>query len=62
MQPGQTKKKRLVFARASALRLLLRPVPIMRDLGVERAARRAPMAESCRNFLGMVRRVVSRKL
>ena len=57
MQPGQTRKKRLVSARTSALRLLLRPVPTMENLGVREAATRAPLAEKARNFLGMLRRV-----
>jgi hypothetical protein len=54
--------KRLVRARTSALRLMFRPVPVMKDLCVDQAARRAPMAEICRNFLGMIRRVLTRKL
>jgi coenzyme F420 hydrogenase subunit beta len=62
MQPGQTKKKRLVRARTSALRLMFRPIPVMKDLCVDQAARRAQMAEICRNFLGMIRRVLMRKL
>jgi len=62
MQPGQVKKKRLVAARTSALRVLLRPVPAMQDLGVRKAAARAPMAEKARNFLGMLRRVLTGRM
>lgn len=62
MQPGQTKKKRSVFARTLALRLVGRPVPSMRGLRVLASARRSSLAESARNFLGMVRRVVVRKV
>lgn len=62
MQPGQTGKKSLVRARTAALHLLLRPVPIMRGLGVGEASKRAPAGRKIRNFLGMVRRVVSGKM
>ena len=62
MQPGQTRKKRLVGARTSALRLLLRAVPRMENLGVRKAAGRAPSAEKARNFLGVLRRVVTGRM
>ena len=62
MQPGQTKKKRLVRARMLALRLMRRPIPVMTQLCVREAARRSTLAESCRNFLGTIKRVVTGKL
>lgn len=62
MQPGQTKKKRSVRARTRALRVLLRPIPTMEHLLVDDAARRSTVTESCRNFLGTIRRVLARKI
>ena len=62
MQPGQTGKKSLVRARTAALRLLLRPVPVMRGLGVGEASKGASASRKIRNFLGMMRRVVSGRM
>lgn len=62
MQPGQTRKKRLVQARTAALRLVSRPVPAMRGLGVPEASKRAPMAEKSRNLLGMLRRIATGRM
>lgn len=62
MQPGQTGKKSLVAARTAALRLLLRPVPVMKNLGVGNASKRAPSRLKLKNFLGMIRRVVGGRM
>lgn len=62
MQPGQTRKKRLVRARSAALRLLFRPIPAMADLDIAKASARAPMAEKLRNFLGTLRRVLTAQM
>lgn len=58
IQPGQTKRKRVLSARLAALRLMGRPTPRYRGFQLGRAARRAPIAERARNFLGMVRRTL----
>jgi coenzyme F420 hydrogenase subunit beta len=62
MQPGQTRKKRLVASRTAALRLLLRPVPAMKNLAVRKASARAPFREKAKNFLGTIRRIVTGKM
>jgi coenzyme F420 hydrogenase subunit beta len=62
MQPSQARRKRLILARAAAVRILGRPVPKMAGLMVAEAARRAPAREALRNFLGTVRRAFSGKL
>ena len=62
MQPGQTGKKSLVSARTAALRLLLRPVPIMEGLSVREASKRASAGLRLRNFVGMIRRVLRGKM
>lgn len=59
MQPGQAYRKRLIAARAAAVRVALQPVPKMDGLMVGPAARRATAKEIGHNFLGTLRRVVT---
>lgn len=56
MQPGQTKRRRALFARMLALRLTLKPVPRYTGLSVFAAARQNDMKSNMVNFIGMVRR------
>jgi coenzyme F420 hydrogenase subunit beta len=58
MQPAQARRKRLVAARIAAARTLLQPVPDMSSLAVGAAARRAKVAETMRNYLGSLRRII----
>jgi len=60
MQPSQARRKRLVRGRLAALTATLRPKPVMAGLLVEAASRRAGAAEQVKNFLGSVRRSLSR--
>jgi coenzyme F420 hydrogenase subunit beta len=59
MQPGQTRRKRLVLARSLSLPLTLQPVPAMSGLMVARAARQASPREAAQNLLGTLRRTLS---
>lgn len=59
MQPAQARRKRLVFARTVALRLLMQPQPRMRGQEVTAAARRAPLVEALRNLLGTAKRTLN---
>jgi coenzyme F420 hydrogenase subunit beta len=59
MQPGQTRRKRLVGARVAALRLTGQPAPRMTGTLVEVAGRRAGAAERLRNLVGTIRRVLN---
>lgn len=59
-QPGQSKRKRLLLSRLSALWLLLRPVYKARGLRIGAAARRAGFGEAIRSFGGMIRRAMKR--
>ncbi|MDZ3833673.1 MAG: Coenzyme F420 hydrogenase/dehydrogenase, beta subunit C-terminal domain [Sphingopyxis sp.] len=58
MQPGQVRRKRVVFARAAATRVTGQPLPRMRGLLVGRAAWNAGIGETARNFAGTVRRII----
>jgi len=60
MQPSQARRKRLVRGRLAALAATLQPKPVMGGLLVEAASRRAGAAEQVKNFLGSVRRSLSR--
>ncbi len=62
MQPGQTKRRRALFARMLALRLTLKPVPSYRGLSVTAAARQNDLRSNLVNFLGMVRRSLKTRL
>jgi coenzyme F420 hydrogenase subunit beta len=59
MQPGQTRRKRLVLARSLSLHLALQSVPAMSGLMVASAARRASPREAAQNLLGTLRRTLS---
>ena len=58
IQPGQRSRRTALAPRLAALRLLGRPVPHYRGLGVLRAARLGERRWQARNFLGMARRVL----
>lgn len=59
MQPGQTRRKRLVRSRVAALGVTLQPSPDMRGTEVQAAAAYAGRGERLRNLVGTVRRVVN---
>lgn len=61
MQPGQTRRKRLIGARTLAARLLLQKLPSMPDLRVREAGRTAGWGEWLRNLFGSVRRIILRR-
>jgi coenzyme F420 hydrogenase subunit beta len=56
VQPGQVRRRRVLLARLAALRILGRPIPRYRGMGLWAMARRASPGELLRNFAGMVRR------
>lgn len=58
MQPGQVRRKRVVFARAAATRVTGQPLPRMRGLLIGSAAWRAGISEAIRNFAGTIRRII----
>lgn len=58
MQPGQVRRKRVIFARAAAVRVTGQPLPHMRGLLIGRAAWRAGIGEATRNFAGTIRRII----
>jgi coenzyme F420 hydrogenase subunit beta len=58
MQPGQVRRKRVIFARAAATWVTGQPLPRMRGLLVGRAAWNARMGEAVRNFAGTIRRII----
>lgn len=58
IQPGQTRRRRVLAARLAALRVLGRPVPQYRGMGVWTMARQASFTEILRNFGGMLRRAL----
>lgn len=60
IQPGQRNRRRAVLARLCALRLLGRPVPSYRGLKLAAAARQANPRFLLRNFLGTLRRGLSK--
>lgn len=57
MQPAQARRKRVVAARTAACRVMMKPVPQMRELDVARASRDARLGEKLRNFVGTARRI-----
>jgi coenzyme F420 hydrogenase subunit beta len=61
MQPSQANRKRLVSARRAACRTLLQPFPRTRGTLVEAAARQAGIRASLKNYLGMIRRIITRR-
>ncbi len=56
VQPGQTRRRRVLLARLAALWIMGRPIPRYRGMGLWVMARSAPLLELIRNFAGMVRR------
>jgi len=62
IQPGQRERRRALLARLLALRLAGRPVPHYEGLHLWAAARQNPILRNLRNFLGMLRRVIRRRL
>lgn len=58
IQPGQRERRRALWARLAALRLLGRPVPVYRGLHIAAAARQNPLARNLKNFLGTLRRAL----
>ncbi|EPX77516.1 Coenzyme F420 hydrogenase/dehydrogenase, beta subunit C-terminal domain [Litoreibacter arenae] len=61
VQPGQTRRRRVLLARLAALKLAGRPIPRYRGMGLFSVARRASPLEMLRNFAGMLRRCLRRK-
>lgn len=61
MQPGQARRKRLVAARLAACAATLQPIPVMAGLDVGRAALSAGFAETIKNWLGTVRRILQNR-
>ena len=62
IQPGQRERRRALLARLLALRLAGLPVPKYIGLHLWSAARQNPLSRNLRNFLGMLRRVLRRRL
>lgn len=58
MQPGQSKRKRLVLSRLAAMGLLRRGRPNFSGFDLYRCARSAGWLANIRSFLGMIRRLV----
>jgi coenzyme F420 hydrogenase subunit beta len=57
MQPGQSFRRRSVYARLLALRLAGRPVPDYQGIRLRAAALQNPLRKNLKNFLGMLRRL-----
>lgn len=58
IQPGQRERRRALFARLLALRLIGRPVPDYRGLQLGAASRQNPLLRNVKNFLGTLRRAL----
>jgi coenzyme F420 hydrogenase subunit beta len=58
IQPGQRERRRALFARLAALRLVGRPAPRYVGLKLRAAARQNSVSKNARNFLGMLRRAL----
>jgi len=61
MQPGQTRRKRVLSARLAACAVTLQPRPVMAGLDIALAARRAGFQEKFKNFVGSVRRILTKR-
>ncbi|OOY11113.1 hypothetical protein BMG00_15350 [Thioclava marina] len=61
IQPGQRERRRALFARLAALKLMLRPVPRYEGLNLRACARQNPLSRNARNFLGTLRRALRRQ-
>lgn len=59
MQPGQVRKRQLTLPRMMALWVTLRPSPRFRGFHLLRNTRQAGLADPARNFLGMIRRILT---
>jgi coenzyme F420 hydrogenase subunit beta len=62
IQPGQSGRRRALFARLAGLRLLGRPIPRYRGLHIAAPARQNTLASNLKNFLGMIRRGLTGRL
>lgn len=60
IQPGQRDRRRALFARLAALKLILRPVPRYEGLNLRACARQNPLWLNIRNFAGTLRRALRR--
>ena len=60
IQPGQTRRRQALSARLLGQRILGRPVPIYRGLGIAQAAKGGSLKWRLRNLIGMIRRGVGR--
>lgn len=60
IQPGQRERRRALWARLAALRLVGRPVPRYHGLQIAAAARQNPLSRNLKNFLGTLRRALRR--
>jgi coenzyme F420 hydrogenase subunit beta len=58
VQPGQSRRRRVLLARLAALWLLGRAIPRYRGMGLWAMARQASMLELARNFAGTIRRSI----
>jgi coenzyme F420 hydrogenase subunit beta len=58
IQPGQRERRRGLFARIAALKIMVRPVPQYRGLQVFAAARQNSIRKNLKNTLGMLRRIL----
>jgi coenzyme F420 hydrogenase subunit beta len=58
IQPGQRERRRALWARLAALRLVGRTVPRYQGLQIAAAARQNPLARNIKNFLGTLRRAL----
>ncbi len=61
MQPGQTRRRQALLGRIWGQRVLGRPAPDYRGLGVGRAARTGAPTWVLKNFLGIIRRGIKRQ-
>lgn len=60
MQPGQRTRRQVLAARLAALRVLGKPTPRYHGLQIAAAARQASFVSLARNFLGTLRRALTR--
>ncbi|QPZ91820.1 Coenzyme F420 hydrogenase/dehydrogenase, beta subunit C-terminal domain [Thioclava electrotropha] len=58
IQPGQRERRRALFARLAALKLMARPIPRYEGMNLRACALQNPVTRNLRNFAGTVRRVL----
>ena len=58
IQPSQARRKRLVFSRIAAMKILGARMPRFRGLRLRQAARTASFGQNLRSFAGMLRRLI----